>query len=104
MRPRQDPESGEIRHCQHVAATAHRLPAEAAIGGKDILEDAIGRIHSEKRGRKRHSVPRRLREQPCLYWASPDDAMRIDDGNADDLQLFLVDPGAYLRQPFPALG
>jgi hypothetical protein len=103
MRPRYGAKGGEVRHGQHVAAPAHRLAAEAAIGSKDILEDAVGRIHREKRGRKRYSVPCSLREQPCLDRSHSHDTVRIDTSDPYDLQIFFVDPGDDLRQPLPAL-
>jgi len=49
MRPRKHSEGGEVRHRQHVAGATHLFAAEAAIGGKHVLKDDVGRIHCQQR-------------------------------------------------------
>ena len=91
MRPRQDTKRGEIRYRQHVACATHRIAAKAAISGKDVLKDVVGRVHGEQRGREWNSIPRRLEEQACLDRSYADDAVRIHTSNTYDLQVVFVD-------------
>ena len=70
---------------------------------KDILENAIGGIHAKQDRRKRHSIPCHLRKQSRFDRSHPGDAMRVNDGDADDLQLLFVDFCEDARQHFPAL-
>ena len=70
---------------------------------KDVLENDIGGIHGEKRGRERDSIPCRLGKQARLDRSHPDDAVRIDEGDPYNFELFFVDRRENARQNFLAL-
>jgi hypothetical protein len=55
------------------------------------LENDIGGIHGKKRGRERHSIPRRLRKQPRLDRSRPDNAVRVSERDPYNFELFFVD-------------
>ena len=103
VRPRQDSESGEVRHGQHVPGATHGIAAKATVLRKDVLENDIGGIHGEERGRKRHSIPRRLRKQPRLDRSRPDNAVCINERDPDNFELFFVDRRENARQNVLAL-
>jgi hypothetical protein len=103
-RPGQHPESGQIRHRQHVAGTAHRLLAEAAVLGEHRHADGVGRVHRQQRGGERHAVAHRLQKMSRLDRAHPRQAMRVDEADPDRGNLSVLDQPLRRRRRLVTLG
>ena len=91
-RPRQDAERGRIGHEHQVARTRHLRQPDAAAGLKGGEDRAVRRILQQQGGRAADAAlepAHRLRRDQRL---AAEDAVLIDEGEADDLDAVTLDP------------